>query len=51
MIFDTLTIVGILTALLSGGFLIALVSRDDVGVRYTDRIDDDPSFSRAEPQF
>lgn len=29
MSFDTLTIVGILSAILSGGFLIALVYRND----------------------
>ena len=33
MSFDTLTIVGILTALLSGGFLIALVARNDADER------------------
>lgn len=33
MSFDTFTIVGILSALISGGFLVALVSRNDIGRR------------------
>ena len=36
MSFDTLTIAGILSAILSGGFLIALASRNDSGSRPTD---------------
>lgn len=38
MSFDTLTIAGILSALLSGGFLIALVARNDVATRAYDRL-------------
>lgn len=33
MSFDTLTIAGILSAILCGGFLIALASRNDAGER------------------
>lgn len=33
MSFDTLTLVGILSAILSGGFLIALAYRNDAGGR------------------
>lgn len=33
MSFDTLTIIGILAAVLSGGFLVALVARNDAGSR------------------
>ena len=34
MSFDTLTIVGIVASILSGGFLIALASRNDSNLRY-----------------
>lgn len=42
MSFDTLTIAGILSAILSGGFLIALASRNEVGRR-----EDDPLIGDA----
>lgn len=42
MSFDTLTIAGILCAILSGGFLIALVSRNDAPGR-----EEGPMISQA----
>jgi hypothetical protein len=50
MSFDTLTIVGIFAALLSGGFLIALVSRNDAGRRYANQVMGDSRTSPAESQ-
>ncbi|MGE5154505.1 MAG: hypothetical protein ACM3ST_10855 [Bdellovibrio bacteriovorus] len=38
MSFDTLTIAGILSSILSGGFLIALASRNGGGRRDEDRL-------------
>lgn len=38
MSFDTLTIAGILAAILSGGFLIALASRNDSGTSQNERL-------------
>ncbi len=50
MSFDTLTIAGILSAILSGGYLIALASRNDSGTRPDERLmSEAPKAAESQP--
>ncbi|MFD2112381.1 hypothetical protein [Thiorhodococcus fuscus] len=48
MSFDALTILGILSAILCGGFLVALVNRNDSGARSAQRLSDSKDGSPVE---